>query len=204
VVSVALRWTLTVAFAVSGVYCLARCVRPASDRACSAVHERVSQFAHSVMSVLMVAMVWAWTIRDRWGVLMTFFALAAGWFVVEALDVGRRSASRPRTAQVGLVHQAVAMGAMFWMLFGTSTASGVAASGMTEMAHAGASSRGTQSLPSMVVTLAIAGYLACAAVWWLGRCSDARARSPRGGAIGDAMSQAVMAAAMSVALVAGA
>jgi Domain of unknown function (DUF5134) len=111
------------------------------------------------MSLAMIAMLWGLSRGDRWGAQTAVFGVAAGWYLVRAA-----SGAHPRRHRVGLAHQGVAMAAMFWMLLaisGTAPAAGMAMPGMdmtggSQVAGAG---RG--------ITIAFAGYLAVATLWWL-------------------------------------
>lgn len=210
--SLELRLPLTLAFVAVGAYCVARCARPAS-RGGHAVCDRLAGAAHAAMSAAMVVALWAPRSDDRWGLRPAVFAVCAGWFLVRATGRGH---SRPH--RIGLVHQGVTMVAMCWMLLAASPVGGGSATRM-RMPGAGGPSTGA------LTTAVLAGYLAFAALWWLraatvtgsaARASTADGRGLAGpavskaalfgsalfGAVGEATCQALMAAAMGVALLA--
>ena len=144
------RAALIVVFATSGVYCLLRCALWSRTRACGAAHGRMSDIFQVAMSAAMVAMLATGFGGDRWGVQLTVFGVATGWFLTRALPrVGRE-------ARTGLVNHAVMMGGMFWMTF-TMARSG-------HMGMPGAATAVVGS--SAIVGAGIAGYLAVASVWW--------------------------------------
>ncbi len=240
--SVFLRWSLTAVFGVLGGYCLLRCCLPALTHAGHLLSELVSDAAHLAMSAAMIAMLWALTRGDPWGVQMAIFAVATGWYLVRAADA--RHDTRHR---LGLAHQGVAMAAMFWM-YGQMMAPGGAmrmpgmtmsgtamtGTGMADMGMQGTATSGTGHsfwpLAGPWVTVAFAGYLALAALWWLwqGVVTAVAQRAAVGagapgvgaaggtgvgggagpavrllfGPLGEAGGQTLMAAAMSVALLA--
>jgi len=92
------------------------------------------------------------------GLQLSVFAVATGWFLLRALDSSRRP--DPTThGRLALVHQGVAMAAMFWMLRSMSTVDPMP--GMT--GHLMSSARGA-TVPAASTTLVLAGYLAVAAI----------------------------------------
>jgi hypothetical protein len=226
VAPLALRCTLTVVFAAVGGYCLLRCARRIAGLACHRAGEWLSDVAHVVMSAAMIVMLWTGAGGDPWGVQLTVFAVAAGGFLVRA--VSQRHRVSRRGARLGLLHQAVMMAGMVWMIRSMSAPAGAAMSsaasrmsvpGMTASTHNGMTEA---ALSSTATTLAVAGYLAVAALWWVDRCLSAQSEPavgseaidataqaesgdrPASGFFGvgaDAARQALMAAAMSVALV---
>ena len=156
--SLGLRWALTVVFAALGGYCLLRCALPASWHDGQRWSGRVSDGTHVAMSAAMVAMLWALTDGDRWGIQMAAFGAATAWYLVRAV-AGRRS----RHDRIALVHQGVAMGAMFWMFFAVSGLLDTSEPAMPGMNMPDAA----HSATGRAVTLGLAGYLALAALWWL-------------------------------------
>jgi len=208
--SVATRSVLTVVFLGVGGYCLLRCVLAETG---PGGHRRVhllSDVAQLGMGVGMLAMLWR-PVGDRWGVQLAFFAVGCGWFAARALKaVG--GAARPE-----LLHQAVAMAAMFWMLSRTvlDRQPGMAMAGMGMAGPAGVPRSGAVAI---VTTLVLAGYLSGAALWWLrrlaglsvlavGQAPPSGGRTGAGisglvfGAAGNAVCQSVMAAATATVLI---
>lgn len=167
----ALRAALTVAFVASGGYCLLRCVGTGTQRG---ARLRVNDAVHVVMAVEMIVMVWAPAVPDPAGIRLAVFALAAGWFLVQATGVplgrsalvpaapGPACAAHPRPGRLLCAHHALLLGVMVWMLVADRTDAPMA--GMVMHRHALAS-----------VTGAIGGYCLIAAVvwaavtWWPGR-----------------------------------
>jgi hypothetical protein len=215
VVPLAVRWSLTVVFAGAGAYCVLRCALPATAMMRHRLVDRLSDLAHVAMNTSMITMLWTWWGGDRWGLQLTFFALAMGWFLVRAVDPGSRSAQAighcgPR---LGMVHQGVAMAAMLWMILSMPAPGGPGASrsamsmGAPEMGAHHVGPLSPSALPATVTTLGLAGYLAVAAIWWAGRYRAATVGPPTAnaamvfGIAGDAACQALMTAAMSLTLV---
>jgi len=81
----AVVWVLTATFAVTGCYCLARCVYFFRSGVKHPVSRRATELAHLAMSAAMVAMLRLVTSWDRWNFQLTVFAVLAGWFAVRAL-----------------------------------------------------------------------------------------------------------------------
>lgn len=223
--------TLSVVFPAASGYYLLRCARCALERGRHRTGERLSDLAHAAMSAVMIAMLWTGVGGDPWGVQLTVFAVAAGWFFTRALDPGCRLGrdSHRRDARLGLLHEAVMMAAMFWMILAMSvpadaaasaTRSGMSMPGAATGSHGGSAS---SALPATTATLALAGYLAVAALWWVSRYRVAAAGSALGcrtagpaetagsgdgrartrvffGAVGNAACHALMATAMSLTL----
>src|SRR5258705_4476521 len=77
------RAALTVAFSGTGAVHLWRCLA-GSPRRPGGV-ELVNDLVHLLMSVEMVAMAWRAPLRDRWSLQLTVFAVAAGWFLLQAI-----------------------------------------------------------------------------------------------------------------------
>jgi hypothetical protein len=128
------------------------------------------------MSAVMIAMLCTREHGDRWGLQLSVFALATGWFLVRALDSGHRPgrAGPPRGTRLGLLHQAVAMAAMFWMILSMSHPAGPASPAGMRMSMPGMAAGhvdplSAPALPATTTTLVLAGYLAVATVWWVGR-----------------------------------
>ncbi|MFY1638165.1 DUF5134 domain-containing protein [Solwaraspora sp. WMMB335] len=113
-----LRWLLTLSFAVTGGYFLARCWIDAAD---PVLRRRlatwISTFAHIAMSMSMIAMTWLGTAWDGLGLQAALFLVLGGWFGIRAVRVWLASPG-PRSLHAHLVsgHEVVAMGAMAWML----------------------------------------------------------------------------------------
>ena len=126
-----LRIAVTVAFLGVGVFCLHRCAGIARS---PSLADRVGYGAHALMSGSMVAMVWSPPRIIGWQ--MATFAVACGWFLVQATgvsvtslrltSVGAPVAARTvhgghgRGGRARCLHHAVVMAAMVWM-FATMT-----------------------------------------------------------------------------------
>lgn len=103
-----LRWILTAAFAVAGVFCAYRCLRQGTAA------ERTGDGLHVVMCVAMVVMAWPATAGfARWPQTV-FFALAAVWFAGVAVSGASHADHGGRPAAV---YHVVMMAAMAWMVF---------------------------------------------------------------------------------------
>jgi hypothetical protein len=186
---------LTAVFAGLGAYCLARCALPAARRLPYALNTVVTDALGVAMSAIMIAMLWAVPLHDRWGVRLALFATAGGWYLVRASRPGTRPGVR-----VGLVHHGVAMGAMFWML--ASAPGATAAMAGTAMAVS------LVPGPAGLIGTGLATYLSLAALWWAWSAVRAAPREVVAaarsrvvfGERGAALYQAVMAIAMCVAL----
>jgi hypothetical protein len=214
------RAALTVVFTISGVYCLLRCFRwtrrdgtgrgvrrrpdgpgcghhaahagepgrdaSRPDGSGHGVHGWESDLAQVAMSGAMVAMLVTGFGGDRWGVQLTLFAVAAGRFLTRALPrVGREG-------RTGLVHHAVMMGGMVWMSLRMTRPAPMTMSAMTTSAMT------TAVGPSTVATVAIAGYLTVAAVWWGRRSLAVAGVGGLFGTAGATTCHAVTSAAMAV------
>jgi hypothetical protein len=90
------RVVLTVLLVVAGGLCLSRC---RSRTAGSTPTGRLNDATHVLMSAEMIAMAWSWSVPDPFGVQVVVFAVAAGWFAVQATGVPiTRAALRPAVA----------------------------------------------------------------------------------------------------------
>lgn len=203
---VELRLAVTVVFLATGVFCLRRCVSLARS---PRVADRVGYGAHALMSGSMVAMVWSAPRLVGWQ--MALFAVACGWFVVQALGLpvgSLRLASAPAgvapIAAVGhgghssggrarCLHHAVVMAAMVWMFAAMSPGS-MSMPGMTPMAmrarHPGAS--------TLLIATTGGVYCLAAAVLLLLLCVVAGVRRRRGAdkSVRDDVAHALMTAGM--------
>ena len=191
--SLVLRWSLTVAFVLAGVYCTAQCIvvlRAEGRRDASTL---LGNLAHLAMSTVMVGMVWwapSWRVAT-WEIAL--FAVAGGWFAVRVVALTQRAAAHahpalphgPAHSRLGCAYQATAMAAMVWMLTVMS-----ARPGMPGMAPHGPGAPATRAL----VASALAVYFTIAAAIWL---VDARRRLRMRGS----SAQALMSAAMGTAVV---
>ncbi len=113
--------------------CLAGSPTPVGTRGVA----RVNDVIHLLMSVEMVAMTWRWPVRDRWSLQLTVFAVATGWFLVQAVaplpvgsvmtgvadvpDVQRRAAPerpscRTMAARGASIQHAIVAAVMTWMV----------------------------------------------------------------------------------------
>jgi hypothetical protein len=201
----AVRDALTLGLLAVGGYCLIRCVLPDPRGAAHGYRHLFSSGTHLVMSAAMLGMVWR-TVGDRWGVQLSFFAVGGGCYAVRAARLRRADGA----ARLGLLHEAVAMAAMFWMVWAVAAPTGSPVVGAASM---GMSDAGT-GIPAPAVTLALAGYLGLAALWWLHRARVLVVAQPgpavggwlsaAGGRVvgraGDAACQAVLAVAAAVLL----
>jgi hypothetical protein len=165
--SFALRWMLTVAFALAGGYCAAQCATWLRVQCNGNAAAIAANMAHSAMSVAMIAMVW-WA--PSWRVVtweMAGFAVAGGWFAVRTVALGQHAAGCGARTSAGrgaihsklaCAHYAAAMAAMVWMLAVMLTHPGMA--GMPT--HVGSTPA------SRAVTAAVlGGYFVIASALWL-------------------------------------
>lgn len=190
--------------------------QPGVDQACAASadpgchdgaagHGRTSDVAQVAMSVAMVAMLATGFGGDRWGVQVTVFAVAGTWFLTRALPTvsSAASAGAIRTrfagagavsvdARTGWVNHAVMMVGTAWMSFAMSRAS--------PMDMAGSATVGA----STVTSLALAGYLVIAAIWWGRRSLVTAGSGGFFGVTGATTCHAVTSAAMAAVFVLGA
>jgi hypothetical protein len=171
-----LRWTLTVVFALTGVYCLARCLLPAGGGRV-ALADRLAALTHLLMSLVMVALLWSWRLGGGRGVSIAVFAAAACWFGIRAVVAGERGA--PAGGRLEPAQHAVAMGTMVWMILlvpvsmGSPAASGAHSMPGMAMPPAGMTS-GPGLLPAgdaTVVNAVLGTYFLVATLWWMGRAA---------------------------------
>ncbi len=188
-----IRAIVTVAFSASGAVHVWRCVAGSSRRPGNGV-ELVNDLFHLLMSVEMVTMAWRAPLGDRWGLQLTVFAVATGWFLVQAiapLPVGSqthgvvdvpglrcRAPARPSPRTVGgrvaCLQHAILAAAMTWMIAGMSPADGVAATPvagpatghMTSMAMSTASAA-VDGAAQRYMGAWLGGYLLLSASSWL-------------------------------------
>jgi hypothetical protein len=165
--SFALRWTLTVAFALAGGYCAAQCATWLRVRRTGNAAAVAANMAHSAMSVAMIAMVW-WA--PSWRVItweMAGFAVAGGWFAVRTVALGQRAIGcGVRTSPDGgaihsklaCAHYAAAMAAMVWML-----AAMLGRGGMASMPRHVGSTPASRAVTAAV----LGGYFVVASALWL-------------------------------------
>ena len=123
---------VTCGFLVTGGFCMWWCVELGRSRR---LGDRIGYGAHALMSGSMVAMVWSPPVLVGWQ--MAVFALAAGWFVVQAVGVPAASlrlstgsttpvaptAYAGRGGRVRYLHHAVLMAVMVWMFHAVSAGS---------------------------------------------------------------------------------
>jgi hypothetical protein len=204
-----LRDPATLAFVVAGGFCLWRCASVAVSRRLA---DRVGYGAHALMCGSMVAMVWFATPLVAWQ--MAVFALAGGWFAVQATGVrfgslrltqsggGAGLPGRPDAAVNGAIacegsrggrarcaHHAVVMALMVWMLRSAGTGT-VRMAGMVMPSRAGA------------VPLAGGGYCVAVAVLLVGAAavSIARGRDAQQATVRDDVAHGLMTAGMAAML----
>jgi hypothetical protein len=192
--SFVLRWLLTVAFVLAGVYCTVQCIGVLRAERRGDAATLVGNLAHLAMSTVMAGMVWwapSWRVAT-WEIAL--FAVAGGWFAVRVVAMTQRASVShahsalphgPAHSRLGCAYQATAMATMVWML--TVMA---ARPGMPGMSPHGA---GAPSTRAFVVT-ALAVYFGIAAAVWI---ASARRRRRMPGS----SAQALMSAAMGTAVV---
>jgi hypothetical protein len=173
-----LRWTLTAAFALTGVQFLAWCVLPMGGGGRPLVG-RMTGLTHLLMSLAMVAMLWSWRLGVWRGVSIVAFAAAACWFGVRAaVDKAVAGAGRvPAGGRLELVQHAAMMGVMVWMiLLVPATMASPTGPGAHSMPGMGMSTAGMLSAPGLLpadgatVANAVVGtYFLVATLWWIGR-----------------------------------
>ena len=195
VVPLIVRAMVTVMFAATAVLhlvrCLGlmRCLAGSPTRARTGV-ARVNDVIHLLMSVEMVAMVWRGPVRDRWTLQLTVFAVATGWFLVQAvapLPVGsvmtgaadvsgvpRRAAPdrpscRTMAARGASIQHAIVTAVMTWMIAvmpagGARTAVGP---GVRMPGMAMSSASGVVDALGGYLGVLLAGYLVLSASLWL-------------------------------------
>jgi hypothetical protein len=140
------RAAATIAFSASGAVHLLRCLAGSPRRPGNGV-DLVNDLVHLLMTVEMVAMAWGAPLRDRWSVQLTVFAVATGWFLLQAiapLPVGSATGAagapglRCRSARAGwprrapgvraaCLQHAIIAAVMTWMIAAMSAAHGIAA-----------------------------------------------------------------------------
>jgi hypothetical protein len=194
-VPLVVRATVTVVFAATAVLHLVRCLDlmrcrarlPAGARTGGVA--RVNDLVHLLMSVEMVAMAWRGPVFGWWSLQLTVFAVATGWFLVQAvapLPVGsirlgaadvpemqRRAAPErqpcPTVAARGAcIQHAVVAAVMTWMIAvmpggaRTEIGPGARMSGMA-MSSASGSHAALVGYPGAL----LGGYLVLSATLWL-------------------------------------
>lgn len=159
ITDLSLVWTLTVLFALTGAYFVARCAVPRAVAAPTGALSRSTCLWHAVMAAGMVLMLWPAGMRlPRWPQLVVFGAGAA-FFLLRAVLPG---AGRARP---GLVQHAVTMLAMLWMVLvmpaSMATGSGTGSmADMPGMTMPGTAAAGHPAGPVVVSGVAIALLLA--------------------------------------------
>jgi Domain of unknown function (DUF5134) len=192
VVPLAFRVVLIAVFAAVGGLHLLRCLNGSLPFVGAGV-ERVNDVVHLLMGVEMVAMTWGG--RDRWDVQLTVFAVATGWFAIQAIgvlpfarltaDVGqpdrsipdghRRATPAPRQGRVvcartaGAQHAIVAA-IMTWMIAAMPVVGSPAAAStsvhMSAMATPAVPTADHIALSPYLGAL-LGGYLLLTTPWWL-------------------------------------
>lgn len=189
VLPLAARVALIAVFSAVGLWHLLRCLNGSVPFVGGGV-ERVNDLVHLLMGVEMVAMTWDRPLRDRWGLQLTVFAVATGWFAVQAIgalpvqfvttDADRRGAHRPATraprpGPVASVRSACAQHAivaaiMTWMIAAMPVAdsppSAPPSAHMSAMAMPAASATDHIAV-SPYLGLLLGGYLLLTTPWWL-------------------------------------
>ena len=194
VLPMAARLALIAVFSAVGLWHLLRCLRGSVPFVGGGV-ERVNDLVHLLMSVEVVAMTWGGPLRDRWNVQLTVFAVATGWFAVQAtgalpVTVVTTGAVRPgahgpgahgpatrarRPGPVVFVRSACAQHAivaaiMTWMIaampVGDSPAAAPPSAHMSAMAMPAASAADHIAV-SPYLGLLLGGYLLLTTPWWL-------------------------------------
>jgi hypothetical protein len=191
------RAAVTVAFATIGVVHLVRCLAGSPLRCFAGSPlrpggvDRVNELVHLLMSVEMIAMVWRGPLRDPGSLQLTVFAVATGWFLVQAiapLPIGSvmtgagdvpnlqcraapaRRSPRAVRARAACVQHAIIAAVMTWMI-----AAMPAVSGPVAMGSAGYMAGTARSTASAAVDATasrspgawLGGYLLLSASWWL-------------------------------------
>jgi hypothetical protein len=180
-----LRWIVTIAFAVTGVFCVFRCLQGGP------AHSRVSDVLHVLMCAGMIVMAWPAGMDFARVPQLVLFTAAAVWFVgMLVFGVGGHG-------RWSLAHHALMMAAMAWMLLvmpaamAGMTMDGMAAGGE----HAGHDMGGatmSMNAPGHVVIVAVvfAVVFLVAGIAWLARAfdtgrGDATMRMPTAGLAAD-------------------
>jgi hypothetical protein len=191
----------TVLFGVTAVYYLLRCTAlwsghlPGQDRAV--------ELAHLLMSLAMIAMVWAWGgLATRW-LLVAVFGLLAAVFLARAAASGTAAVPTDRMMRTMFGYHALAMAAMTWMVAAMPLLGHdhFAAAGGSGHEHGGSGKAqiadtpvGEVQLWAVVVTVMLAVALAACAVAW--GVAAARSRATVVVSAGRAMTEASTATAM--------
>lgn len=195
-----LRTVVTVAFLAAGAWCLWRCIDLARSQR---LGDRIGYGAHTLMSASMIAMVWSPPWLAGWQ--MAVFAVACGWFVIQAVgipvtalrlspDVARQVSDHGGAGgRLRCLHHAVLMALMVWMFDALSTGS-MAMPGMTMPAAPGDRTH-VLAAAGGVYAVAVAALLAVAVL-------AAPRPAGRRRSTGDDVVHAAMTAGMAVMLLA--
>lgn len=172
----------TVLFGATAAYYLLRCTALWSVRLPG--QDRAVELAHLLMSLAMIAMVWAWGgSAARW-LLVAVFGLLAAVFSARAAGSGGAVVPTDRTTRIMFGYHALAMAAMTWMVaampllghdhFLDSGGSGHdhGGSGKAQVAFAPV---GEVQLGIVVVTVVLAVALVACAVAWVAAAVLSRA-----------------------------
>jgi hypothetical protein len=181
-------WSLTILFALTGLFVSVRGARDGTGR--------ISGALHLLMGAAMIAMVWPWGRAVPGWLQVAVFGPAAVWFAVLAAGPQLTGAAGPREVRWRHGHHALMAAAMVWMAAAVRAPMDQAMSPMPDMP--GMDMPG-MALPAgvVVVSLVLAGYSALAAAGWV----FAAVRGG-GGRVLDATCHAGMSAGMAVLLVA--
>lgn len=181
--SVQLSWTLSIVFGVVCGWSLFRCLQPNVAARQPTIADRVSYFAHFVMSAAMIAMIWPWGMGLPLWPQTVVFVLATVWFLALAA-AGSRIASCARDIEAqGRWHNlqhAVLMTAMVWMLAMMPLVPTSSPSEGSGHAHHGGASASTSSsvdvdIPVAItmISLLLALYCVFLALRWISSGVDA-------------------------------
>jgi hypothetical protein len=202
VLPVAARVVLIAVFCAVGLWHLLRCLSGSArfggagvERVVGAGTDRANDLVHLLMGVEMVAMIWGGPRPDPWDLQLTVFAVATGWFAVQAIgvlpvslvttDAGRpdgrgqhvqgpaKSAPRPArvaSARSACAQHAIVAAAMTWMIAAMPVAGGSGAARpavhMSGMAMPAVSGLGHAAISPYLGAL-LGGYLLLTTPWWL-------------------------------------
>lgn len=208
VMNPALQWLLTFLFAVTGLYWVIRVFVGFS------LVDRVNNFLHVTMGVVMLAMPWEWGMRIPTGLQMAIFGLAALWYAYFAFsrpDVDAGPLEAHHRGAVFLWYHAVMMGAMVWMAVRMPAVMGATGSGgpgAMDMSGSGAAGSWDMVLISTTepwaagVSTALAGLFVLASFAFLMLLFPRRPAPGRGGGwlLTDLLASVLMAAGMSISL----
>ena len=186
IASHALRWILTVLFALLAAFSSFRALRPGVPRVRSAA-DRTTHTLHAAMGVAMAVMVWPQGMRVPATPQAVFFALGAGWFVASVLFRGRWAWRSPAGEGHSRTHaglHALMTAAMAWMLLampgGTpgSHPAGRGSGSMADMPGMGASrTGGATSMElhggSRTAATVLLVVFVVVALWWFSRALTA-------------------------------